>query len=193
MHDKTDVNLLDWSSPLTIYLVSSLLLTVVTHFVAFSWVPGLSKMSANQTSPTRLLFLTVRQHSIKILQTWWKKCDICSDRIVNCKLFQEFSMKFSSDCTFNTILDKIHNLLTCLFCEDHSALLKDIKWSIEQNTVRLFVISSSTPTFLIEILHWFAQGVMNYEAHIWLINAHSESYCSYHNLWKQNKKKTLPS
>ena len=73
MHDKTDINLLDRLSPLTIYLVSSLLLTVVTHFMAFSWVPGLSKMSANQTSPTRLLFLTVRQHSIKILQTCWKK------------------------------------------------------------------------------------------------------------------------
>lgn len=81
--------------------------------------------------------------------------------------------------------------LTCLFSEDHSALLKDVKWPIEQNTVRLFVIPSSTPTFLIEILHGFAQGVMYYEAHIRLINAHSESYCSYHNLCKQNKNKLL--
>lgn len=81
--------------------------------------------------------------------------------------------------------------LTCLFSEDHSALLKDVKWPIEQNTVRLFVIPSSTPAFLIEILHGFAQGVMYYEAHIRFINAHSESYCSYHNLCKQNKNKLL--
>ena len=79
-----------------------------------------------------------------------------------------------------------------MFCEDHSALLKDVKWPIEQNTVGLLIISPSTPTFLIEILHGFAQGVMNYKAHIWLINAHAESYCSHHNLRKQNKKKILP-
>jgi len=80
-----------------------------------------------------------------------------------------------------------------LFSEDHSALLKDVKWSIEQNTMRVFIISSSTPAFLIEILHGFAQGVMNYKADIWLINAHSKSYCSYYNLRKQKKKKILPS
>ena len=100
---QTDVNLLSQLSPLTIYLVSSLLLTVVTHFVAFSWVPGLSKMSANQSSPTSLLILTVRQHSIKILQTCWKKNDVCSDRTVICKLLKEFSWNsaIASDCTFS--------------------------------------------------------------------------------------------
>ena len=104
-----------------------------------------------------------------------------------CKSFHDIQ-QLPQIALFNTTLDKF----TCLFCEDHSALLKDVKWSIEQNTVRLFVISASTTTFLIEILHGFAQGVMNYKAYVWLINAHSKCYCSYHNLRKQNKKK-IPS
>lgn len=74
--------------------------------------------------------------------------------------------------------------LACLLCEDHCALLKHVKGTIEQYTVRLSVIPPCPSTFLIKVLHGFAEGVMYNKADIRLINSHSKGYCSYHNLSK---------
>lgn len=72
--------------------------------------------------------------------------------------------------------------LACLFCKNHSALLKDVKWPIEQDAVRFVVISSCAPALLIKILHGFAEGMVYYKADIRLVDAHPKSDCSHNDL-----------
>lgn len=81
--------------------------------------------------------------------------------------------------------------LACLFRKNHSALLKDVKWPIEQDAVRLVVISSRAPALLIEILHGFAEGMVYYKADIRLVDAHPKSDCGYNDLKQKGKNATL--